>query len=160
MGSSGLNWEAYAVSYLCSHGEPIRRNYDSSPTSAKAVDLAGEHFAAVACGSPRYCGHAGTEGVDVRTGLESIRRPGDFKRDARFNEYDHLSLLGFFEGERPGHRASGDRASTSRPSAAPCSSGHDTMMLVAGGGSWAEFGARIRAGVAAACAGLGRDDNC
>ncbi|MBK7904845.1 MAG: histidine phosphatase family protein [Proteobacteria bacterium] len=31
--------------------------------------------------------------------------------------------------------------------------------LVAGGESWAEFGARIRAGVAAACAGLGRDDN-
>ncbi len=92
--------------------------------------------------------------------LNALDGPRDFAQDARFNEYDHLSLLRFFEGDRlQAIRASGDRREyfAAIRSAMQKWSQHDDV--VAGGESWNEFGARIRAGVAAACAGLGRDDN-
>ena len=41
----------------------------------------------------------------------------------------------------------------------PCRNGRSKSEPIAGGESWSEFGARIGAGVAAACDGLGRDDN-
>ena len=149
--------------YLVRHGQPdFAGNYDSiTDLGARQSTWLGEHFAARGLRFARVI--AGTLQRQVSTCelvMNAFDGPRDFTQDARFNEYDHLSLLGFFEGDRlPAIRAAGDRREyfAAIRSAMQQWSRHDD--LVAGGESWAEFGARIRAGVAAACAGLGRDDN-
>jgi broad specificity phosphatase PhoE len=148
--------------YLVRHGQPdFAGNYDSiTDLGARQSTWLGEHFAARGLRFARVL--AGTLQRQVSTCelvVGALDGPRDFLTDARFNEYDHLSLLSFFEGDRlPLIRASGDRREyfAAIRSAMQKWSRHDD--LVAGGESWTEFGARIRAGVAAACAGLGRDD--
>ncbi|MEY2919508.1 MAG: hypothetical protein RL261_813 [Pseudomonadota bacterium] len=149
--------------YLVRHGQPdFAGNYDSiTELGARQSTWLGEHFAARGLRFARVL--AGTLQRQVSTCelvLDALDGPRDFARDARFNEYDHLSLLRFFEGDRlQAIRASGDRREyfAAIRSAMQKWSQHDDV--VAGGESWTEFGARIRAGVAAACEGLGRDDN-
>ncbi len=149
--------------YLVRHGQPdFAGNYDSiTDLGARQSTWLGEHFAARRLQFARV--FAGTLQRQVSTCervVNALDGPRDFAQDARFNEYDHLSLLQFFEGDRlRAIRASGDRRAyfAAIRSAMQKWSRHDA--LVAGGESWAEFGDRIRAGVASACAGLGRDDN-
>jgi len=149
--------------YLVRHGQPdFAGNYDSiTALGARQSTWLGEHFAARGLRFARVL--AGTLQRQVSTCelvMTALAGPRDFTQDARFNEYDHLALLQFFEGARLQEiRASGDRREyfAAIRSAMQKWSQHDD--LVAGGESWTEFGARIRAGVAAACEGLGRDDN-
>ena len=149
--------------YLVRHGQPdFAGNYDSiTELGARQSTWLGEHFAARDLRFARVL--AGTLQRQVSTCervMHALDGPHDFTQDARFNEYDHLSLLQFFEGDRlQAIRASGDRREyfAAIRSAMQKWSRHDD--LVAGGETWTEFGARIRAGVAAACTGLGREDN-
>ena len=149
--------------YLVRHGQPdFAGNYDSiTDLGARQSTWLGEHFAARGLQFARVL--AGTLQRQVSTCelvMNALDGPRDFTQDARFNEYDHQSLAEFFEGDRlQAIKASGDRREyfAAIRSAMQKWSRHDD--LVAGGESWAEFGARIRAGVIAACAGLGRDDN-
>jgi broad specificity phosphatase PhoE len=149
--------------YLVRHGQPdFAGNYDSiTDLGARQSTWLGEHFAARGLQFARVL--AGTLQRQVSTCervLQALDGPRSFAQDARFNEYDHLSLLRFFEGDRlQAIRASGDRREyfAAIRSAMQKWSRHDDV--VAGSESWNDFGARIRAGVAAACEGLGRDDN-
>jgi len=149
--------------YLVRHGQPdFAGNYDSiTDLGARQSTWLGQHFAARGLTFARV--FSGTLQRQVSTCelvMNAVDGPHDFARDARFNEYDHLSLLQFFEGDRlQAIRASGDRREyfAAIRSAMQKWSRHDDV--VAGGESWTEFGARIRAGVATVCAGLGRDDN-
>jgi broad specificity phosphatase PhoE len=149
--------------YLVRHGQPdFAGNYDSiTELGARQSTWLGEHFAARDLRFARVL--AGTLQRQVSTCelvMNALDGPRGFTQDERFNEYDHLSLLNFFEGDRlQAIRASGDRREyfAAIRSAMQQWSRHDDV--VAGGESWAEFGARIHAGIAAACAGLGRDDN-
>jgi broad specificity phosphatase PhoE len=149
--------------YLVRHGQPdFAGNYDSiTELGARQSIWLGEHFAARDLRFARVL--AGTLQRQVSTCervMNALDGPHDFTQDARFNEYDHLSLLQFFEGDRlQAIRASGDRREyfAAIRSAMQKWSRHDEP--VAGGETWSGFGDRIRAGVAAACAGLGRDDN-
>ncbi len=149
--------------YLVRHGQPdFAGNYDSiTDLGARQSTWLGEHFAARGLRFARVL--AGTLQRQVSTCervMHALDGPSGFTQDARFNEYDHLSLLQFFEGNRlQAIRASGNRREyfAAIRSAMQQWSRHDKP--VAGGETWAGFGDRIRAGVAAACAGLGRDDN-
>jgi len=149
--------------YLVRHGQPdFAGNYDSiTDLGARQSTWLGQHFAARGLTFARVV--SGTLQRQVSTCelvMNAVDGPRDFVQDARFNEYDHLSLLQFFEGDRlQAIRASGDRREyfAAIRSAMQKWSRHDDV--VAGGESWTEFGARIRAGVATVCAGLGRDDN-
>jgi len=149
--------------YLVRHGQPdFAGNYDSiTDLGARQSTWLGQHFAARGLAFARVV--SGTLQRQVSTCelvMNATDGPREFAQDARFNEYDHLSLLQFFEGDRlQAIRASGDRREyfAAIRSAMQKWSRHDDV--VAGGESWTEFGARIRAGVATVCAGLGRDDN-
>jgi broad specificity phosphatase PhoE len=149
--------------YLVRHGQPdFAGNYDSiTDLGARQSTWLGQHFAARGLRFARVL--AGTLQRQVSTCelvMSALDGPRDFATDARFNEYDHLSLLSFFEGDRlPAIRASGDRRAyfVAIRSAMQKWSRHDDV--VAGGETWSEFGARIGAGVTVACEGLGRDDN-
>jgi broad specificity phosphatase PhoE len=80
-------------------------------------------------------------------------------RDARLNEYDHASLLQFFEGDHVQTlRRAGDRKGyfIALRAAMYAWAGHDGT--VAGGETWHQFGARAHAAMLQACAGLTRDD--
>jgi broad specificity phosphatase PhoE len=148
--------------YLVRHGQPdFAGNYDSiTDLGARQSTWLGEHFAVRGLRFARVL--AGTLQRQVSTCervIDALDGRREFVQDARFNEYDHLSLLRFFEGDRlQAIRASGDRREyfAAIRSAMQKWSQHDER--IAGGESWSEFGARIRAGVADACAGLGRDD--
>jgi broad specificity phosphatase PhoE len=149
--------------YLVRHGQPdFAGNYDSiTALGARQSTWLGEHFAARGLQFARVV--AGTLQRQVSTCellLQALGDPRDFARDARFNEYDHLSLLSFFEGDRlQAIRASGDRREYFAAIRSAMQKWSQHNDVVAGGESWTEFGARIRTGVAAACEGLGRDDN-
>jgi broad specificity phosphatase PhoE len=75
--------------------------------------------------------------------------------DPRFNEYDAASVLGAFHaGDERAMRAAGDRRGyfTAVRHALQAWSRQDAA--IPGGESWLEFGGRIAAGLADACAGL------
>jgi broad specificity phosphatase PhoE len=149
--------------YLVRHGQPdFAGNYDSiTDLGARQSTWLGEHFAARGLRFARVL--AGTLQRQVSTCelvVNVLDGPPGFAQDARFNEYDHLSLLRFFEGDRLQEiRASGDRREYFAAIRSAMQKWSRRDDPIAGGESWSEFGARIRAGVAAACEGLGRDDN-
>ena len=149
--------------YLVRHGQPdFAGNYDSiTDLGARQSTWLGEHFAARGLRFARVL--AGTLQRQVSTCelvINMLDGPRDFAQDARFNEYDHLSLLRFFEGDRlQAIRASGDRREYFAAIRSAMQKWSQQDEPIAGGESWSEFGARIGAGVAAACDGLGRDDN-
>ena len=99
--------------YLVRHGQPdFAGNYDSiTDLGARQSTWLGEHFAARGLRFARVL--AGTLQRQVSTCeliINMLDGQRDFAQDARFNEYDHLSLLRFFEGDRLQEiRASGDR---------------------------------------------------
>ena len=89
--------------YLVRHGQPdFAGNYDSiTDLGARQSTWLGEHFAARGLQFSRVL--AGTLQRQVSTCelvMDALDGPRDFARDARFNEYDHQSLLRFFEGDR------------------------------------------------------------
>jgi broad specificity phosphatase PhoE len=148
--------------YFVRHGQPdFAGNYDSiTALGAQQSSWLGQHFAARGLGFARVL--SGTLQRQVSTcelAMHELDGKRDFARDARFNEYDHLALLHHFEGDRlQAIRAAGDRREYFAAIRSAMQKWSRQDDVVAGGESWAEFGTRIRAGVAAACAGLGRED--
>jgi len=148
--------------YLVRHGQPdFTGNYDSiTPLGARQSSWLGAHFTSQELRFARVVSGTLQRQVDTCDLIlrEIVGSPAPV-RDARFNEYDHASLLAFFEGDRlQDLRAAGDRRAyfTAIRHALQQWSQHEGA--IANGESWAEFGARIQAGVAAICDGLGRDD--
>jgi broad specificity phosphatase PhoE len=148
--------------YFVRHGQPdFAGNYDSiTELGEQQSSWLGQHFAARGLGFTRVL--SGTLQRQVSTCervMNELDGRRDFARDARFNEYDHLALLRHFEGDRlQAIRASGDRREYFAAIRSAMQKWSRQDDVVAGSESWAEFGARIRAGVATACAGLGRED--
>jgi broad specificity phosphatase PhoE len=149
--------------YLVRHGQPdFAGNYDSITTlGAQQSTWLGEHFAARGLRFARIVSGTLVRQVDTRDLIaRALGQTIDDLRDPGLNEYDHLSLLQEFEGERlQAIRASGDRRLYF---AAIRSAMHEWARredALAGGETWAQFGARIEAAVATACDGLQRDDS-
>src|SRR5512141_214034 len=135
-------------------------NYDSiTPLGFQQSDLLGEHFAARGLRFARIV--SGTLVRQVETCDAILNRLEDApepRRDARFNEYDHASLLAFFEHEDQRRlRAAGDRRAyfTAIRDALHAWSNYDGPP--AGGESWNDFGGRIQDAFTDVCAGLDRD---
>lgn len=149
--------------YLVRHAQPdFAGNYDSiTALGAQQSTWLGEHFAAQGLRFARVVSGTLVRQIATRDLIAAaLERPRDDGQDAGFNEYDHLSLLQEYEGERlQAIRSSGDRRlyfAAIRSAMEQWSRRQDAL---AGGETWAQFGARIRAGVERACAGLQRDDN-
>jgi len=148
--------------YLVRHGQPdFTGNYDSlTPLGFQQSDWLGEHLAARGLRFARVV--SGTLHRQVETCDAILERLPDAPtpvRDARFNEYDHASLLAFFEGDDQARlRAAGDRRGyfiAIRDALYAWSSLPGTL---AGAETWAEFGSRIEDALESVCGGLGRDD--
>jgi broad specificity phosphatase PhoE len=147
--------------YLVRHGQPdFAGNYDSiTDLGERQSGWLGQHFAENGLAFDRLV--SGTLHRQVATLQHiaaSLPAPVEAVQDARLNEFDHLGLLQWFEGDRlPALRAANDRRAyfAAIRSALQRWSRHDGPLGALE--SWADFGARIEAGMAAACAGLARD---
>lgn len=149
--------------YLVRHGQPdFAGNYDSlTSLGTQQSTWLGEHFATLGLNFARVA--SGTLQRQVQTCdlmLASMGLRVTPLRDARFNEYDHASLLSFFEGGDSVQRlrAAGDRRGyfTAIRESLFAWSRHEGPIM--NGESWADFGGRIHGAVAALCDGLDRDD--
>ena len=149
--------------YLVRHGQPdFAGNYDSiTALGARQSTWLGEHFAARGVRFARIV--SGTLVRQVATCQLIVRelgQPAESAQDARFNEYDHLSLLQAFEGERlQAIRASGDRREYFAAIRSAMQQWSRREDGIAGGESWLQFGERIESGLATVCQDLERDDN-
>lgn len=149
--------------YIVRHGQPdFAGNYDSlTDLGRQQSTWLGEHFRARGLRFARVV--CGTLQRQSETCDRILRELGDAPAstcDAGLNEYDHASLLAFFEGDRVQQlRAAGDRRGyfTAIRHALQAWSQHDGP--ITNGESWAEFGARIESALTTACDGLQRDDN-
>jgi broad specificity phosphatase PhoE len=148
--------------YVVRHGQPdFAGNYDSITTLGfQQSDWLGEHFAARGLRFARVV--SGTLIRQVETCDAILNRMPDAPephRDARLNEYDHASLLAFFEGDDQKRlRATGDRRGyfIAIRDALYAWSRHEGPLT--GAETWSDFGARIEDALEAACEGLERDD--
>jgi broad specificity phosphatase PhoE len=148
--------------YLVRHGQPdFTGHYDSiTDLGARQSAWLGAHFASRGLRFARVA--SGTLQRQVATCERMLAHmPGVHSplQDARFNEFDHASLLSFFEGDGVQElRKAGDRRGyfAAIRHALQAWSRHEGTL--AGGETWSEFGARIRQGIVDACSGLGRDD--
>jgi broad specificity phosphatase PhoE len=147
--------------YLVRHGQPdFAGNYDSiTDLGGRQSGWLGQHFADNGLAFDRVV--SGTLQRQVAT-LEHIQAalpaPAPSLQDPRLNEFDHLGLLQMFEGDHlAALRAAGDRRAyfTAISRALQRWSRHDGPLGPLE--SWTDFGTRIEAGMAAACAGLPRD---
>ena len=148
--------------YLVRHAQPdFTGHYDSvSALGLRQSAWLGEHWAARGLRFAR----AISGSLDRQTGtLEAMVATGLYVPpplvDPRFNEYDAASVLGAFHaGDERALRAAGDRRGyfTAVRDALHVWSRSDTP--IPGGESWSQFGERVHAGLADACAGLGADD--
>lgn len=148
--------------YVVRHGQPdFTGNYDSiTPLGFQQSEWLGEHFDQRGLRFARVV--TGTLVRQVETCDAILTRMPDTPRplrDARFNEYDHASLLSFFEHEDQRRlRAAGDRRAyfTAIRDALYAWSKHEGPLGDAE--TWADFGGRIQDACADACGGLSRDD--
>lgn len=149
--------------YLIRHGQPdFAGTYDSlTALGERQSTWLGEHFAARGLRFARIV--SGTLQRQVATRdliVGAMGVTGEDRRDARLNEYDHLSLLQAFEGEQlQAIRAAGDRRTYFAALRRAMQEWSQREDALANGETWTGFGARIEAGIAAACDGLQRDDN-
>jgi broad specificity phosphatase PhoE len=147
--------------YLVRHAQPDFTGHYDSVTQLGLQQSAwlGEHLAA--CGlrfSRLISGSLQRQQQTLATMLGCLPEAPTPITDPRFNEYDAASVLGAFEfGDERAMRATGDRPRyfTAVRDALQAWSRQDAA--IPGGESWAQFGARIEAGVADACDGLDRD---
>ena len=148
--------------YVVRHGQPdFTGNYDSiTPLGFQQSEWLGEHFARRGLRFARIV--SGTLVRQVETCdalLTQLTDPPEPRQDARFNEYDHSSLLAFFEHEDQRRlRASGDRRAyfTAIRDALRAWAKHEGPL--AGAETWSDFGSRIEDAYVDVCAGLERDD--
>lgn len=149
--------------YVVRHGQPdFTGNYDSiTPLGEQQSRWLGTHFAT--CGLRFVRAVSGTLRRQADTcDLLLAELPGAPvpRRDARFNEYDHASLLGQFASDRKQDaRAHGDRRAYFIALRQALQAWSRYQGTITGGETWPEFGARIAGGFADLCEGLGRDDN-
>ena len=148
--------------YVIRHGQPdFTGNYDSiTPLGFQQAEWRGEHFAARGLRFARIV--SGTLHRQIETCDAIVSRLPDApepRRDARFNEYDHASLLAFFEHEDQRRlRATGDRRAyfMAIRDALYAWSSHEGPLE--GAETWSDFGSRIEDALETVCEGLGRDD--
>jgi broad specificity phosphatase PhoE len=149
--------------YLVRHAQPdFAGNYDSiTELGAQQSRWLGEHFTARGLRFARVVSGTLMRQVATRDLIAgALGHAIEDARDPGFNEYDHLSLLQAFEGERlQTIRASGDRRLYFAAIRSAMEQWSRREEALAGGETWAQFGARIHAGVEQACIGLQRDDN-
>lgn len=149
--------------YIIRHGQPdFAGNYDSlTPLGEQQSIWLGEHFRARGLHFARaVCGTLQRQVATCDLILSQLAVAPPVRRDAGLNEYDHASLLNFFEGERVQQlRTTGDRRGyfIAMRHALQAWAKHDGP--IANGESWVQFGERIETAVATASAGLQRDDN-
>lgn len=148
--------------YLVRHAQPdFTGHYDSvTRLGMEQSTWLGEHLAA--CGlrfSRVISGSLQRQRQTLAKMLDCLPEAPASITDPRFNEYDAASVLGAFEfGDERAMRATGDRPRyfTAVRDALQAWSRRDEA--IPGGESWAQFGARIEAGVSDACDGLERDE--
>ena len=149
--------------YLVRHGQPdFAGNYDSlTELGTRQSSWLGEHLSARGIRFATAASGTLVRQVDTcEAMLQHIPDPPAPVRDARFNEYDHASLLSFFEGDRlQSLRAAGDRRGYFTAIRHSLQQWSRHAGPIANGESWASFGDRILAGVADLCDGLERDAN-
>lgn len=148
--------------YLVRHAQPdFAGHYDSvTELGLRQSAWLGEHFAARGLRFARVIsGGLQRQRHTLEAILSLLPEAPAAITDARFDEYDAASVLGAFEfGDERALRATGDRAAyftAVRDALRAWSRQHEA---IAGGESWAQFGARIEVGLASACSGLERDD--
>jgi broad specificity phosphatase PhoE len=149
--------------YVVRHGQPdFAGNYDSlTALGEQQSTWLGEHLHARGLRFVRaVCGTLQRQSATCDLILRQLSEAPATAYDAGLNEYDHASLLHFFAGDRVQQlRIAGDRRGyfTAIRQALQAWARHEGP--IANGESWGEFGARIEAALATACAGLQRDDN-
>lgn len=149
--------------YVVRHGQPdFAGNYDSlTRLGEQQSTWLGEHLAARGLRFARVaCGTLQRQVATCDRVLAQLTDAPPASHDAGLNEFDHASLLNFFEGERVQQlRIAGDRRGyfTAIRHAMQAWARHQGP--IANGETWIEFGERAEAAVVAACAGLQRDDN-
>jgi broad specificity phosphatase PhoE len=149
--------------YLVRHGQPdFAGNYDSiTALGAQQSSALGLHYAAQpGLRFARIVTGTLQRQVDTAALIAAeLPAPPAPLRDAGFNEYDHAALLRHYEDARvQAARLSGDRRAYFLALRHALQAWSRSGMAFPEGESWAQFGARVRAAVAAACAGLERDD--
>jgi broad specificity phosphatase PhoE len=148
--------------HLVRHGQPdFAGNYDSiTALGAQQSSWLGEHFAARGLRFARIVSGTLVRQVATRDLIvRELQQATAGIEDRRLNEYDHLSLLQTFEGDRlQAIKASGDRRQYFAAIRSAMQQWSVRESALAGGETWLQFGARIEAGMVAACAGLERDD--
>jgi broad specificity phosphatase PhoE len=148
--------------YVVRHGQPdFAGNYDSlTPLGFQQSEWLGEHLAARGLRFARAI--SGTLRRQIETCDTILARLPDAPaplRDARLNEYDHSSLLAFFEGDDHARmRTAGDRRGyyVAIRDALYAWSRHKGTLD--GAETWADFGSRIEDALENACGGLQRND--
>ena len=149
--------------YLVRHGQPdFTGNYDSlTELGTRQSSWLGEHLGARGVRFARIASGTLRRQVDTCDAmLQHVAEPPAPVRDARLNEYDHASLLSFFEGDRlQSLRAAGDRRGYFTAIRHSLQQWSRHSGPIANGESWATFGERILAGVADLCQELERDAN-
>lgn len=149
--------------YLVRHAQPdFAGNYDSiTALGAQQSTWLGEHFAAQGLRFARVVSGTMVRQIATRDLIATaLGRAREDLQDAGFNEYDHASLLETFERDRlQAIRASGDRRLYFTAIRSAMEQWSRREEALAGGETWAQFGARIHDGVERACADLQREDN-
>jgi len=148
--------------YLVRHAQPdFTGHYDSvTELGLRQSAWLGEHFSARGLRFARVISGS----LERQKGtLEAIlqRLPDVAPRitDPRFNEYDAASVLGAFQlGDERALRATGDRRGYFKAVREALYAWSRQDQAIRGGESWRQFGERISAGVADACAGLDAND--
>ncbi len=147
---------------LVRHGQPdFAGNYDSlTELGVRQSTWLGQHLRGRGVRVARAVSGTLRRQVDTCTAiLQQLDTPLEPARDARLNEYDHASLLQFFEGEHvQALRRAGDRLGYFVALRDAMHAWAAREGTVAGGETWSQFGTRIETGVTQACTGLGRDD--
>lgn len=144
--------------YLVRHAQPdFAGHYDSVTTlGLEQSAWLGEHFAA--CGlrfSRVISGSLERQAGTLEAILQQLPYAPPRVTDPRFNEYDSASVLGAFHlGDERALRATGDRRAYFTAVREALIAWSREEQAIAGGESWRQFGERVAAGVAAACAGL------
>ena len=147
--------------YVVRHGQPdFTGNYDSiTPLGFQQSDWLGEHFTARGLRFTRIvCGTLVRQIETCDAILNRLEDAPQARRDARFNEYDHASLLAFFEHEDQRRlRAAGDRRAYFTAMRDALRAWSKYQGPIADGETWNDFGGRIEDAFADACDGLARD---
>jgi len=147
--------------YLVRHAQPdFTGNYDSvTALGGEQSAWLGRHFASLGLRFERLVsGGLVRQRETLRLLRQELVAPAEPQVDPRFNEYDAARLLAQFGGGADAAlRATGDRRAYFTVIREVLLAWSRQDRAIDGGETWQEFGARIDAGMAAVCDGLGPD---